>query len=105
METTPRSVKLSELVQHFRRKTRRTMNSTSRRNLSLATKCLEQFGDCVVYEDKDLRVIVADSVAHRLALSQEFTRERFEELHRRIDYGDQGRERDHCRMEGQDCQA
>lgn len=105
METTPKSVQLEKLVAFLRRKARRTMNNTSRRNLSLATKCFEEFGDCTIYEDQELRNMVADSVAHRLALSTTFTRQRFDELHRRANYDDQGRESSDCRVEGQDCTA
>lgn len=102
MATTPKAVQLSTLVAYLRRKSRRTMNTSSRRSLALAVKCFDQFGDCTIYADKELRDMVADSVAHRLALSRDFTRGRFDELHRRTNYDDQGRESGDQHLEGED---
>jgi len=94
METTPKSVQLSIIVKFYRRKARRTSNPSSRKNLSLVTKCFEEWGDLVVYQDQDQRYMVADSVAHRLQLSPTFVRARMDDLHRRANYDDQGREGD-----------
>lgn len=52
----------------------------------MATKCLESWGDFSIFQDKELRHQVAESVATRLALSSGFVRERMDQFHRITNY-------------------
>lgn len=52
----------------------------------MATKCLNDWGELSIFENKELRHLVAESVATRLALSSAFVRDRMDQLHRIANY-------------------
>lgn len=57
-----------------------------RKQAQMIQSVLDQWGDIEVFEDPLLRKLVSESIAHRLALSPEYTQDRLNQIHRITDY-------------------
>lgn len=82
-----RSVQLSQVVEQIRKKWKATKGPILRRHLSSLSKDLEKWGDCVIYENAELRHLVAESISHRLGLAKRYVKDRFDQIHRISSYG------------------
>lgn len=80
MTTIPMSVPIDTVIKNLRRKMRMKQNASTRYNMTLASRAQKEWGDFVIYHEKELRDLVADSIAHRLALNPQFVRERLSKL-------------------------
>lgn len=63
------SALLSQIIQKYNGSSSGTIY---KRNLALLSNHLEKWGDFVVYDQPELRQLVSESIAHRLALSKKF---------------------------------
>lgn len=85
---TPRYVMLSRVVEQVREKWVTKKDPMSRRQLRSLSRDLKAWGDTVIYENRQLREVVAASISHRLALGFNYTKSRFDQIHRITNYGD-----------------
>lgn len=83
---TPRSVPLSQVVEQTRKRWKASKGPILRRHLSSLSKDLEKWGDCVIYENAELRHLVAESISHRLGLAPRYVKDRFDQIHRITSY-------------------
>lgn len=80
---TPRFVQLSQVLEQAKAKARTPI---MRRQIKAISKNLTEWGDCVVYEDKVLRHVVASSISHRLGLAPRYVKDRLDQVHRIASY-------------------
>ena len=79
---TPRSVQLSTIVEQVRTKWKATKAPMRRLQLSSLSKDLDKWGDVAIYDNKELRHIVATSIAHRLGLNVRYVKNRLDQIDR-----------------------
>lgn len=79
---TPRSVQLSLVVEQIRIKYRNKKTPIRRIQLSSLSKDLGKWGDVAIYDNKELRHIVATSIAHRLGLNTRYVKDRLDQINR-----------------------
>lgn len=83
---TPRYVMLSQVVEQVREKWVTKKDPMSRRRLRSLSSNLEAWGDTVIYENRQLREVVAASVSHRLGIGFNYAKKRFDQIHRITSY-------------------
>lgn len=79
---TQRSVQLHQVIEQIRARWKATKGPILRRHLSSLSKDLDKWGDCVIYENAELRHLVAESISHRLGLAPRYVKDRFDQIHR-----------------------
>lgn len=83
---TLRYVSLSTVVNQVRLEWETKKNPIRRRQLRSFSNNLKSWGDCAIYENKELRHIVAASVAYRLGLAFNYVKDRMDKIHRVAKY-------------------
>jgi len=79
---TPRYVTMSQVVEQVRKTYQTKKCPDRRRQLNSFSKTLEAWGDFVVYDNKELRETVADSISYRLGVNKRHVKDRLEQIHR-----------------------
>ena len=87
-----RVITLDLLIKQMRGAVKPWSNS-QKRNLLMASQCLEAWGDVAIPEEKESRHAVAESIAHRLAKPPGFVKDRLDKLSRSANYDQEGNNR------------
>lgn len=83
---TPKSVQVSQVLQAVKDRYALKPSPIRRRQISSLSENLKDWGDFVIYQEQELRYMVADSISHRLGRSKRYVRSRLDQIHRIANY-------------------
>lgn len=75
-------VLLSQVLEKVKKLHESNPTPIRRRQIASLSETLKAWGDFVVYDQQELRQLVADSISHRLGVSRRYCRSRLEQINR-----------------------
>lgn len=79
---TVKFVLLSQVLENLKKLQQSNPTPIRRRQIASLSETLKAWEDFVVYDQQELRQLVADSISHRLHLSRRYVRARLEQINR-----------------------